>query len=57
MAEYHVGVGIAGIYAGTINKKGTCLKNVHGAVVDIRGDNKDECLLFRRGKALGRRQK
>ena len=22
MAEYHVGVGIAGIYAGTINKKG-----------------------------------
>ena len=39
------------------SKKGTCLKNVHGAVVDIRGDNKDECLLFRRGKALGRRQK
>ena len=22
MAEYHVGVGIAGIYAGTLNKKG-----------------------------------
>ena len=40
-----------------LSKNGTCLKYVHGAIVDIRGNNKDECLLFRRGKALGRRGK
>lgn len=41
----------------SLSKNGTCIKYVHGAIVDIRGNNKDECLLFRRGKALGRRGK
>lgn len=27
MAEYHVGCGIAGIYAGTVNKKGNMWQN------------------------------
>lgn len=27
MAEYHVGCGIAGIYAGTLNKKGNMWQN------------------------------
>ena len=50
MAEYHVGCGIAGIYAGTLNKKGNLWTN--------KSDVTDEAVsavaqyLLERGEAL-----
>lgn len=38
----------------TLAQDGTCLKYMHGEIIDRRGNDYDKCLLFKKGEGLGR---